>query len=508
MSLPQLSPELLDQRPDLLPNHQNLLALPEKIIQFGTGVLLRGLPDYFVNKANQQGIFNGRIVVVKSTNSGGTDAFATQQNVFSHSIRGIEDGNQVDKLVINSAISRTISANSHWAEILECAHNPELKIVISNTTEVGIQLTEDDIFATPPASYPGKLTAYLYERFKAFNGSAASGMVIVPTELIVNSGQKLRDIVLEQAKRHNLDETFNQWLEEHNHFCSSLVDRIVPGKPDAETVALISGQQGYKDDLLIVSEVYRLWAIEGSEHVKSVLSFAEADKGVVIEPNIDLYRELKLRLLNGTHTLACGLCFLNGLDTVRESMENTETASFIADLMLTELAPAIPYDVDAARAQEFGNQVLDRFRNPFIRHQLVDITVQYTAKMRMRNIPTLLSHYKKSDQAPALFAEGFAAFLKFMKPVVHKDGAYYGDRDGQPYSIRCDAAPYFDEMWKTAASPLDLAEKVLADVSLWDTDLTQLPGFLDAVKSHMAEAAAMDTLRIVPGADAPKIDVD
>ncbi|MCF2495501.1 tagaturonate reductase [Dyadobacter chenhuakuii] len=508
MSLPQLSPELLDQRPDLLPNHHNLLALPEKIIQFGTGVLLRGLPDYFVNKANQQGIFNGRIVVVKSTNSGGTDAFATQQNVFSHSIRGIEDGNQVDKLVINSAISRTISANSHWAEILECAHNPGLKIVISNTTEVGIQLTEDDIFATPPASYPGKLTAYLYERFKAFNGSAASGMVIVPTELIVNSGQKLRDIVLEQAKRHNLDETFNQWLEEHNHFCSSLVDRIVPGKPDAETVALISGQQGYKDDLLIVSEVYRLWAIEGSEHVKSVLSFAEADKGVVIEPNIDLYRELKLRLLNGTHTLACGLCFLNGLDTVRESMENPETASFIADLMLTELAPAIPYNVDAARAQEFGNQVLDRFRNPFIRHQLVDITVQYTAKMRMRNIPTLLSHYKKSDQAPALFAEGFAAFLKFMKPVVHKDGAYYGDRDGQPYSIRCDAAPYFDEMWKTAASPLDLAEKVLADVSLWDTDLTQLPGFLDAVKSHMAEAAAMDTLRIVPGADAPKIDVD
>ncbi|MCF2489811.1 tagaturonate reductase [Dyadobacter sp. CY347] len=508
MSLPQLSPELLDQRPDLLPNHHNLLALPEKIIQFGTGVLLRGLPDYFVNQANQQGIFNGRIVVVKSTNSGGTDAFATQQNVFSHSIRGIEDGNQVDKLVINSAISRTISANSNWAEILECAHNPELKIVVSNTTEVGIQLTDDDIFASPPTSYPGKLTAYLYERFKAFNGSAASGMVIVPTELIVNSGQKLRDIVIEQAKRHNLDEAFTQWLEEHNHFCSSLVDRIVPGKPDAETVELISGQQGYQDDLLIVSEVYRLWAIEGSEHVKSVLSFAEADKGVVIEPNIDLYRELKLRLLNGTHTLACGLCFLNGLDTVRESMEHPETASFIADLMLKELAPAIPYAVDEARVQEFGNQVLDRFRNPFIRHQLIDITVQYTAKMRMRNIPTLLSHYKKSDQAPALFAEGFAAFLKFMKPVVHKDGAYYGDRDGQPYSIRCDAAPYFDEMWKTAASPLDLAEKVLADESLWDTDLTQLPGFLDAVKSYMAEPAALDTLRIVPGADAPKIDLN
>lgn len=507
MSLPQLSPELLDQRPDLLPNHKNLLALPEKIIQFGTGVLLRGLPDYFVNKANQQGIFNGRIVVVKSTNSGGTDAFAKQQNVFSHSIRGIEDGNQIDELVINNAISRTISANNNWSEILRCAHNPELKIAISNTTEVGIQLTEDDIFANPPVSYPGKLTAYLYERFKVFNGSPESGMVIVPTELIVNSGQKLRDIVFEQAKRHNLDQTFIQWLEEHNHFCSSLVDRIVPGKPDTETVTQISEQQGYQDDLLIVSEVYRLWAIEGNEHVRAVLSFAEADKGVVIEPNIDLYRELKLRLLNGTHTLACGLCFLNGLDTVRESMENPETASFIADLMLQELAPAIPYPVDAARAQEFGNQVLDRFRNPFIRHQLIDITVQYTAKMRMRNIPTLLSHYKKSEEVPQLFAKGFAAYLKFMKPLVHRDGAYYGERNEQPYSIRCDAAPYFDEMWQSAASPLDLAEKVMSDVSLWDTDLTLLPGFLEAVKSHMVESEVIESLRIVPGADTTKLDI-
>ncbi|MCF0061903.1 tagaturonate reductase [Dyadobacter chenwenxiniae] len=507
MSLPQLCPQLLDQRPDLLPNHQNLLALPEKIIQFGTGVLLRGLPDYFVNKANQQGIFNGRIVVVKSTNSGGTDAFAAQQNIFSHSIRGIEDGSQVDKLIINSAISRTLSANTNWADILQCAHNADLRIVISNTTEVGIQLTDDDIFASPPASYPGKLTAYLYERFKAFDGSADSGMVIVPTELIVNSGQKLRDIVFEQAKRHNLDETFVQWLEAHNHFCSSLVDRIVPGKPDAETIASISEKQGYQDDLLIVSEVYRLWAIEGSEHVRSILNFAEADKGVVIEPDIDLYRELKLRLLNGTHTLACGLCFLSGLDTVSESMENPETAAFIADVMLNELAPAIPYPVDPARAQEFGNQVLDRFRNPFIRHQLIDITVQYTAKMRMRNIPTLLSHYEKSEQPPALFAKGFAAFLKFMKPVVHKDGAYYGEREGQPYSIRCDAAPYFDEMWKSAASPLDLASKVMSDVSIWDTDLTQLPGFPEAVHAHMVEPEALETLRIVPGADAPKLDI-
>ncbi|HWV32719.1 MAG TPA: tagaturonate reductase [Dyadobacter sp.] len=487
MSLPQLSPQLLDQQPELLADHRKLLALPEKIIQFGTGVLLRGLPDYFVNKANAQGIFNGRIVVVKSTSTGGTDAFAEQQNIFSHSIRGIENGRQIDETVINSSISRTLAAASDWADILECAHNSELNIVISNTTEVGIQLVDDDIFANPPVSFPGKLTAYLLERYKAFNGAPESGMVIVPTELIVGNGPKLKAIVLEQAQRHDLDRAFIYWLENYNHFCSSLVDRIVPGKPDAETIETLSQKQGFRDDLLIVSEVYRLWAIEGSQQVRDVLSFAQADKGVVIEPNIDLFRELKLRLLNGTHTLASGLAYLHGLDTVREAMENAETAQFIADVMLKELAPAIPYAVDSAQAQEFGNQVLDRFRNPFIRHQLIDITVQYTAKMKMRNIPTLLNHYQKSDDVPVLFAKGFAAFLRFMKPVMHKDNAYFGERDGQQYPIRCDAAAYFDEKWKNAASPVDLAQQVLSDVSLWDTDLTLLPGFADAVKGYMTE---------------------
>ncbi|KAA0990824.1 tagaturonate reductase [Dyadobacter aurulentus] len=496
MSLPQLSPELLDQRPEILPNHRSLLSLPEKIIQFGTGVLLRGLPDYFVNKANQQGIFNGRIVVVKSTSSGGTDAFKQQQSLYSHSIRGIADGKQVDETVINCAISRTLAASEDWAEILKCAHNPELRIAISNTTEVGIQLTDDDLFASPPTSFPGKLTAYLYERFKAFGGSKESGMVIVPTELIVGNGTKLRGIVLEQAARHQLGDAFTNWLVTANVFCNSLVDRIVPGKPDVESVETISEKQDFQDDLLIISEVYSLWAIEGDAHVRSVLSFAEVDKGVVIEPDIDLYRELKLRLLNGTHTLSSGLCFLQGLETVKESMDTPEVARFIADLMLNELAPAIPYPVDQARASEFGNQVLDRFRNPFIRHQLIDITVQYTAKMKMRNIPTLLQHYQNTEQVPVLFAKGFAAFLKFMKPVVHKDGAYYGELNGQPYSIRCDSAPYFDEKWKNAASPVDLAQQVLSDISLWETDLTLLPGFADAVKENMVDK--VEVLTIIP----------
>ncbi len=486
MNTPQLSPALLTQRPDLCPDAESLLALPEKILQFGTGVLLRGLPDYFVDKANKQGIFNGRIVVVKSTDRGGVDAFADQQSLYTHCIRGVEDGRVVEETFVNSAISRTLSASTDWAEIIQCAHNPAMQIVISNTTEVGIQLVDDDLTASPPVSFPGKLTAFLYERFQAFGGSAESGMVVVPTELVVDNGAKLRDIVLEQARRHALGDAFIQWLTDHTDFCSSLVDRIVPGLPDEETQKELMGTLGYQDELLIMSEVYRLWAIEGGPRVKSVLSFARADAGVIIEPDIDLYRELKLRLLNGSHTFSVGLFFLSGLQTVRECMENPDMERYITELTLDELAPAIPYEVDLERARTFGRQVLDRFRNPYIKHQLIDITVQYTAKMKMRNVPTLLSHYEKFGTVPARMAQGFAAYVLFMK-VTETDGkAYYGELNGTKYPIRCDAASYFYDLWQEHSSDYEgLVNSLLSDSGVWGTDLSQLAGFQDAVLTNM-----------------------
>lgn len=440
------------------------------------------MPDYFVHKANQQGVFNGRIVVVKSTDRGGVDAFAEQENIYTQCIRGIEDGAPVQEDIINTAISRTLSARTDWADILDCARSADIKIIISNTTEVGIQLTDDDLQASPPASFPGKLTAFLLERFKAFDGSPESGLVVVPTELILDNGPKLREIVLEQARRHALGEAFIQWVEEHNSFCSSLVDRIVPGQPDRATLTELSERLGYQDDLLIMSEVYRLWAIEGDARVRAVLSFAEADRGVIIAPNIDLYRELKLRLLNGTHTLCVGLCYLAGLDTVRESMETPETERFITELMLDELAPAIPYELELERARQFGREVLDRFRNPFIRHQLIDITVQYTAKMRMRNVPTLQNHYRHSNAVPQRIAQGFAAYLLFMKAVEQADGKYFGLRNGEKYPIRCDSADYFYAAWQQHGSDLPrLVESVLSDTQLWGSDLTALAGFAEAV---------------------------
>src|SRR5215204_4531050 len=261
-----------------------IFELPEKVLQFGTGVLLRGLPDYFIDKANRQGIFNGRIVVIKSTTHGDTAAFQKQDGLYTLSIRGLENGVRVEENIINSSISRVLDANNEWKQVLDCAHNQNIQVIVSNTTEVGIQLVHDDILRHPPISFPGKLLAFLYERFKAFGGSQRSGMVIVPTELIPDNGKKLESIVLELAHLNGLEDEFIEWLENHNHFCNSLVDRIVPGKPDEENQAALEKELGFTDQLLTMSEVYRLWAIEGNEYVKNCLSFAQADEGVVIAP--------------------------------------------------------------------------------------------------------------------------------------------------------------------------------------------------------------------------------
>lgn len=466
--------------PVQLPN-QEVFSYPEKVLQFGTGVLLRGLCDYFIDKANRQGIFKGRVVLVKSTDRPGADAFTEQDGLFTHCIKGIENGVAIEETVINASISRTLTAATEWNAILELAQSADMQLIISNTTEVGIQYVENDpISGGSPKSFPAKLLAFLVARYNHFNGSAESGMVIVPTELIINNGDALKDIILKLAADHQLPVTFVTWLNTHNHFCNSLVDRIVPGAPDAQTNAAICADLGYTDKNLIISEVYSLWAIQGSSRVKDVLSFAKADAGVVIAEDIEIYRELKLRLLNGTHTLMCGMSYLLGFRLVKDVMANSYLSKMVMNLMLSELALAIPYKMDFKVADRFGRSVLDRFRNPFINHKLIDITVQYTTKMRMRNVPLLVNYYKEFGKAPELFAMGFAAYLQFMHAVKEENGKYFGDSNGELYPINCDYAGYFYE----ACKDFDL-KKILADTSLWGADLSALPGFEQAVQKYI-----------------------
>lgn len=472
-----------------------IFDLPEKVLQFGTGVLLRALPDYFIDKANKQGIFNGRVVVVKSTDSD-SSAFDRQDSLYTICVRGVESGKTVEENIINASISRVLGAKTEWKKILDCAHNPEMNIILSNTTEVGIQLVQDDINAEPPVSFPGKLLAFLFERFKVFKGSKESGMVIVPTELITDNGSKLESIVLELAHRNNLDYKFIEWLENHNTFCNSLVDRIVPGKPNKDEGKKIEAALGYEDELMTMSEVFRLWAIEGNEKVKEALLFYKIDKAVIIAPDITLFKELKLRLLNGTHTFNCGTAFLCGFNITREAVTHPVYGKFTKSLMHDEIAPAIPFEIDEKVKADFANSTFERFCNPFIDHQWQSITVQYTSKMKMRNIPLLLSHYEKNESVPMHMATGFAAFLLYMKST-RKDGSkFFGERNGVEYEIKDDSATYFHNLWLDKNAD-EVAYEVMSNEELWDTDLTKLPGLLQTVKELLQDFKANGVLQTI-----------
>lgn len=460
-----------------------LLNLPERVLQFGTGVLLRGLPDHFIDKANKQGLFNGRIVVVKSTAQGDTTAFAEQDGLYTLIEKGMVDGKPVERISVNASVSRVVSATEEWNEILSCAANPLMQVIISNTTEVGISLREEDAFTNKPISFPGRVLAFLEERYRVFNGAADAGMVIIPTELIVDNGTKLKEIILKLALLKKVSPSFLQWLEEANEFCNSLVDCIVPGKLSAAEQQEAEKKLGYEDKLLIMSEPYRLWAIETKQvRTASILSFSSVDAGVVLARDINKFRELKLRLLNATHTLSCGLAYLAGFTTVKEAMADSCFRSFVASLMQDEIAPLVVSDtITAEEAGKFAQQVIDRFSNPFIEHAWLSITMQYSSKMQMRTVPLIEKYFRSHTKAPERISLGYAAYILFMQADQGKDEQWYGELNGTKYKIQDDKAPLAAAHWQNG-SLTTVSKLFLQDENLFGTDLSKHNVFTEAVQ--------------------------
>jgi tagaturonate reductase len=273
------------------------------------------------------------------------------------------------------------------------------------------------------------------------------------------------------------------WLENHNHFCNSLVDRIVPGKLKADEKKQVEEVLGYEDELMIMAEPYRLWAIESADpEVKRKLSFWQADAGVIIAPDISKFRELKLRLLNGTHTLNCGLAAIAGFQTVKEAMQNKDFREFTTHLMLDEIAGAIEDgQISGEDARQFGLQVLERFANPFIDHLWLSITLQYSSKMLMRNIPILQKHYQRTDQPPPCIALGFAAYLLFMKSKINAEQKFEGGDGTVSYLISDDKAELLHKKWNEKDINGTVWNILSDQTGLWGMDLTRLPGFAEKV---------------------------
>ena len=455
---------------------QELLDLPERVVQFGTGGFHRGFIDYFIDAANRQGKFGGRIVAVSSTGSGRVDSLNDQNGLYTLVTEGLENGRATREFRLVSSLSRAVDAVEQWDEVLELARNPDLELVVSNTTEVGIEDDPDDVPGTPPGSFPGKLTLFLAERALAFELSRDAGLTVVPCELIDHNADRLRSLVLGLARRWNLGAGVIGWIERNVIFCNSLVDRIVPGTPSGERLQAFEDLLGYRDEMLTVCEPYHLFAIEVRGESPEELRFAEADLGVVLAGDIEPYRLRKMRLLNGAHTLLAPLALQCGVSTVHEAVSDDLIGAFLRRTMYDELVRSL----DVPGAGTFAREVVERFSNPFLAHPLFAITLHGTTKLRVRVVPSIVEFTEREGRAPDLIAFGFAAYLLFLRGELHEERRTAGlpvPADEQGMRIQ--------DLWNGKRTPEAVALEACRMEDLWGVDLTRLSDFAQRVASHL-----------------------
>lgn len=499
MSYPLLSQELVKAKlavNDHLSTRIHLptpttFQLPEKILQFGSGAFLRGFFDYFIHISNMQGEFNGRIVVVQSTGGERSRILEEQEGLYTLCAQGLQDGRQLETFTVCSAISRALSARDDWENVLAFAGSPDLEIIVSNTTEAGVVFDEGDrLENNPPNSFPGKLTAVLYERFRAFEGDPNRGVVILPCELLEDNGDVLRDIVLRLIELWQLGDDFRDWIMNANQFCNTLVDRIVPGKPEATALDKAFWQVNFRDDLLTCAEHYSLFAIEGNRELAKKLNFQRTNPTIVISEDITLYRERKLRLLNAAHTISITLAYLGGIRYIIDMMDDPLFARFLETAMRQEIAPCL--DMDPAVVREYTDEVLTRFRNPFLKHALIDISVQSTMKMRHRVFALIHRYYDKFGKAPSLLCLGFAGYLRFMKAIREEDGRYAGEVDDEAYPINDTSAECLYDYWqklekKEYGSLGELVLDICSNSKLWGDSIISESEIVSEIEKFLSD---------------------
>jgi len=470
------------------------LTLPETVVQFGTGAFLRGFADYFIDEANRRGEFLGSIVAVSSTGSARDTVLNEQEGLFTLAIQGIEDGAPRRRFRVISAVNRALSADDAWDSVLDLARDPGIRLIISNTTEVGIALDETDSFDhRPPRSFPGKLVRFLHERAVHFDFAIERGVIVLPCELIEDNGTTLRNIIRELARRWKLSDRFVTWLAEAVDFRNTLVDRIVPGALPRDEAERIERLAGYRDGMITACEPYALFAIEGDDALRARLGFAD-DPRIVVTPDIRPYRERKVRVLNGGHTISVAVALLAGLETVREATEDALVGQFLRRAIFDEIVPSL----DVPDAESFARDVVQRFANPYIRHSLIDITLHATTKMRVRVVPSIVQYIERFGRPPEALAFGFAAYLAFMRGEIQVERRAAGlsvpvDHEGDRIRVAWAPAEIGSE-----SALRDFVRSVCGDAELWGTDLSKLRGWCELVSDNL--------LRIVDSGMRPALE--
>lgn len=449
---------------------------PEKILQFGGGNFLRAFVDGFVQDLNEMSDFNAGVVLVKPTPRGNYNALKKQDGLYTLLLRGIKNGAASSEHRIIDCIQRIVDPYTDHAEYLRIAQNPDLRFVFSNTTEAGITYREQDRSSdTPQESFPGKLTALLYERFKHFKGHPEKGLILIPCELIEKNGTFLQNIMVTHARAWKLENEFIQWIEQHNVFCNTLVDRIVPGFPKDE-YEHISAKFGYSDELMVVGEYFHAWVIEGPASVQKELPFDQFQINAIFTNNISPYRKRKVRILNGAHTVLVPIAYLCGLRTVRASVEDHIVGEFLKNVLYEEILPTLDFPENELVA--FTDAVLDRFLNPFIEHQLISISLNSVSKYKTRVLPTLLDVVKTKEQLPKGLVFALAAMIVFYKGSI--DGEHIALKDEEEVLI------FFKTYWAND-NIAKLVSDLLANTSFWEADLTKVNGLLELTTQYVLQ---------------------
>lgn len=436
-----------------------------------------------IDVANENSFFDGNIIIVKPREFGTFNSFKKQECQYTVSLRGIVNG---DEQVINrvvTSVDEALDPYTNYDKYSSLAKLDTLRFVVSNTTEAGIVFDDNDEFEfNPPKTYPGKLSKFLYERYKYFNGDNSKGLIVLPVELVENNGLQLKEYVLKFADLWNLDKDFTKWINEACIFCSTLVDRIVTGYPYDEAEQMWKSL-GYEDNLIVTAEPFALWVIESEKDISDELPLDKAGLPVIFTDNQKPYKERKVRILNGAHTSFVLASYLAGNSYVLESMQDNIIYDFMNNTIFNEIIPTL--SLPENELIKFAKAVIDRFNNPYIKHSLLSISLNSVSKWRARCLPSLIEYIDKFGKVPSCLSFSLAALMKFYSGNVIQQGVLIGNRNGEKYKIKDDSEvlKFFSEY-----STKDTKTFVIAFLSkkeFFGQDLTKQNNLVDKVSEYI-----------------------
>lgn len=468
-------------------------AYPEKVLQFGGGNFLRAFADWMLDVYNEKTNAELGVLLVTPIGRDNYHKWQEQDGLYHVLTRGYQDGQIVDEAYLVKSISRILHLFHRWEDFMKSAENPDMELIISNTTEAGIRFSPDDQKTdTPPTEFPAKLTLWLYRRFQHFQGSPEAGCILLPVELILKNGEKLRQCILQNIDNWGLEAEFKQWILESNTFCNTLVDRIVPGI-SRDILPEEMEKIGYEDTMMTQGEAFHFWVIEGPDSVQQKLPLDRAGLEVIFTNDLTPYRTRKVRILNGAHTSMVPVGYLYGIETVRETVEHEVMGPFVHQAIFDEIIPTL--DLPDKELQQFARDVLDRFRNPFIKHQLISIALNSISKFETRVLPSLLDYQKRKGKLPPRLVFSLAALIRFYK----------GTFDGKTIPLKDDnnALSFLQGLWRecdgTEKAIATLAEKVLKWEYAWKRDLSEVPGLQELLTNHLSNIERMGIQKAVIG---------